>query len=127
MKGPKGLDAIIIAVKHIKKIKDPKIVRSYIAQCSSKTIQGIIGILANLIHNPTFFTHPLFKHKNKVKKIMVVHRKKWLNVTEDKTKSLSYKRKFMIEQICTGSLQIIISAVLPLLISLLKKHKYPSI
>ena len=106
--------------KIIKKLRSPDLIKDFINNSNDSTLSSFYRIVANLIHNTNFNESTLIRKKiPKLKKIMYPFRKKWLKVTKAANDNPREKRRFLLEQTGNGNVLSIISAILPVLLSLL--------
>ena len=106
--------------KIIKKLRSPDLIKDFINNANDSSLSSFYRIVANLIHNSKFSKSSLLQKKiPKLKKIMYPFRKKWLKVTKAANDNPREKRKFLLEQTGNGNVLSIISAILPVLLSLL--------
>ena len=106
--------------KIIKKLRSPDLIEDFIRNANDSLLSSFYRIVANLIHNTQFAENTLIRKKiPKLKRIMLPFRKKWMRVTKASNSSPREKRKFLLEQTGNGNVFSIISAILPVLLSLL--------
>lgn len=118
-KSKKSLSSTIALAKIIAKLKSPDSIVGLIQRVDDKTINQLVGLIANLIHNKEFQSHPLLSRKLKpLKKKMCSSASQWINLVKNPAGSLRSKRRTLIKQAGSGSLWQIISSLLPVLISL---------
>ena len=118
-KSKKSLTSAIALAKIISKLKSPDSIVSLIQRLDDKTINQLVGLIANLIHNKQFQSHPLLSRKLKtLKKKMHSSASQWLKLVKNPAGNPRSKRNTLIKQAGSGSLWQIISSVLPVLISL---------
>ena len=112
-------DSVAFA-KIIKKLRSPDLIEDFIRNANDSLLSSFYRIVANLIHNTQFAENNLLRKKiPKLKKIMLPFRKKWMKVTKASDDNPREKRKFLLEQTGNGNVLSIISAILPVLLSLL--------
>ena len=106
--------------KIIKKLRSPDLIEDFIRNANDSLLSSFYRIVANLIHNTQFAENNLLRKKiPKLKKIMLPFRKKWMKVTKASNSNPREKRKFLLEQTGNGNVLSIISAILPVLLSLM--------
>ena len=103
----------------ISKLKSPEDISNLIQRLDEDTINQLVGVVANLIHNKKLQKHPLLSRKLKpLKKKMQSSATEWMKLVNNPTASIRSKRGTLIKQAGSGSLWQVISSVLPVLISL---------
>ena len=118
-KSKKSLTSTLALAKIISKLKSPDSIVSLIQRLDDKTINQLVGLIANLIHNKQFQSHPLLSRKLKpLRKKMHSSASQWLKLVKNPSGNPRSKRSTLIKQAGSGSLWQIISSVLPVLISL---------
>ena len=118
-KSKTSLSSAIALAKIISKLKSSDSIVSLIQRLDDKTINQLVGLIANLIHNKQFQSHPLLSKKLKpLKKKMYTSASQWLKLVKNPAGNLRSKRNTLIKQAGSGSLWQIITSVLPVLISL---------
>ena len=112
-------DSLVFA-KIIKKLRSPDLIEDFIRNANDSLLSSFYRIVANLIHNTQFAENNLLRKKiPKLKKIMLPFRKKWMKVTKVSNSNPREKRKFLLEQTGNGNVLSIISAILPVLLTLM--------
>ena len=115
----KSLTSAIALAKIISKLRSPDDISNLIQRLDDKTINQLVGVIANLIYNKKLQNHPLLSRKLKpLKKKMHASSSQWLKLVNNPTANIRSKRGTLIKQAGSGSVWEIISSVLPVLISL---------
>ena len=115
----KSLTSAVALAKIISKLRSPDSIVNLIQRLDDNTINQLVGLIANLIHNKKLQNHPLLSRKLKpLKKKMHASASQWIKLVNNPGGKIQSKRKTLIKQAGSGSLWQIISSVLPVLISL---------
>ena len=115
----KSLTSAVALAKIISKLCSPDSIVNLIQRLDDSTINQLIGLIANLIHNKKLQNHPLLSPKLKsIKKKMHSSAPQWIKLVNRPSANIRSKRKTLIKQAGSGSLWQIISSVLPVLVSL---------
>ena len=115
----KSLTSAIALAKIISKLRSPDDISNLIQRLDDKTINQLVGVIANLIYNKKLQNHPLLSRKLKpLKKKMHASSSQWLKLVNNPAANIRSKRGTLIKQAGSGSVWEIISSVLPVLISL---------
>ena len=115
----KNLSSTIALAKIISKLRSPDSIVNLIQRLDDSTINQLIGLIANLIHNKKLQTHPLLSPKLKsLKKKMQSTAPQWIGLVNSPAANIRTKRRTLIKQAGTGSLWQIVSSMLPVLLSL---------
>ena len=118
-KTKKSLTSAIALAKIISKLRSPEDISNLIQRVDDNTINQLVGVIANLIHNKKLQSHPLLTRKLKpLKKKMQASASQWLKLVNNPTANIKSKRGTLIKQAGSGSVWQIISSMLPVLISL---------
>lgn len=118
-KSKKSLTSAVALARIISKLRTPDTIINLIQRLDDKTINQLVGLIANLIHNKKLQKHPLLARKLKpLKKKMLTSASEWINLVNNPAGNIRSKRKTLIKQAGSGSLWQIVSSVLPVLISL---------
>ena len=118
-KSKKSLTSTVALARIISKLRTSDTITNLIQRLDDKTINQLVGLVANLIHNKKLQKHPLLARKLKpLKKKMHASASEWIKLVNNPEGNIQSKRKTLIKQAGSGSLWKIISSVLPVLVSL---------
>jgi hypothetical protein len=118
--GKKSLKSSVAIAKLVTKLKSSDSIADLIQRLDENSINHLVGVIANLMHNKGLQQHPLLARKLKrLKNNMRGSAREWSRLVHNPLGCIKAKRRTLVKQAGTGSLWQIISSVLPVLLSLL--------
>ena len=111
--GKKSLKSSVAIAKLVTKLKSSDSIADLIQRLDDDSINHLVGVIANLMHNKSLQQHPLLARKLKIlKNKMRGSAREWSRLVHNPVGCIKAKRRTLVKQAGSGSLCRTLSAAL---------------